>query len=323
MAYLNKGQATKAFEIAIGNTLNEKYEEALKSAKEARLMNPELPDIKKLVTLLQVLSAYPDITHYGILGVEETANANEIGLAYRKLAVDLNPDTNIFPKASEAFRRIYEAMRVLSHDRLKYDNDLAVARKARAIVAEMEAENEAMYDLFAPARVGKFDALHGKDFIVDREALPWVVAESEAMFGEYSVIAPECRARFGAFEALHGRDFLADREARARAVPDFKAVFGKDVVVAPERGALFDVVEAFNFFETIDGMISSSELQAAFQAYDEEPQSTTHHPSQKRFVCSSDEVAGRGTKRSNTTQATLTHPVPKKKMDGQSPLFFK
>lgn len=109
-------------------------------------MNPGLPKIKKLVALMEILSAPCDTTHYKLLGVEETDNAKKIGSTYRKLSIDVHPDQNTFPKASEAFKRIAIAARVLSDEesRAKYDRALAAARESAHEAARNAAAREAV-----------------------------------------------------------------------------------------------------------------------------------------------------------------------------------
>nr|GEW53732.1 chaperone protein DnaJ 49-like [Tanacetum cinerariifolium] len=93
---------------------------------------------------MEILSASSDTTHYKLLGVEETDDATKIRSAYRKLAIDVHPDHNTFPKASEAFKRIVLAASVLSNEqsRAKFDHALAADRKTAHGAARNAAARE-------------------------------------------------------------------------------------------------------------------------------------------------------------------------------------
>ncbi|EQC41148.1 hypothetical protein SDRG_01126 [Saprolegnia diclina VS20] len=61
--------------------------------------------------------------HYAVLGVEKTADDNEIKKAYRKLALKLHPDKNSAPGAEDAFKAVGKAFTVLSDDQKRADYD--------------------------------------------------------------------------------------------------------------------------------------------------------------------------------------------------------
>jgi len=73
-------------------------------------------------------------THYEVLGVPETASADEIKRRYRELARRWHPDVARTPDAAERFKTINEAYRVLSNptSRAQYDAELKLQAARRA-----------------------------------------------------------------------------------------------------------------------------------------------------------------------------------------------
>lgn len=70
--------------------------------------------------------------YYGILGVAKDADATEIRMAYRKMALQNHPDTNMDdPDAEDRFKEIHEAYDVLSHREKRNQFDLGGNSQAR------------------------------------------------------------------------------------------------------------------------------------------------------------------------------------------------
>lgn len=52
--------------------------------------------------------------YYGLLGIASDASSDAIRMAYRKKALQLHPDRNTAPEATEQFRDVQEAYETLS-----------------------------------------------------------------------------------------------------------------------------------------------------------------------------------------------------------------
>jgi curved DNA-binding protein CbpA len=63
--------------------------------------------------------------HYKTLGVKSTANAEEINLTYRTLAMKLHPDRNIETDTTLEFQVLQEAYAILSDEKLRTEYDTA------------------------------------------------------------------------------------------------------------------------------------------------------------------------------------------------------
>eukprot|EP00624_Nannochloropsis_granulata_P007764 evm.model.NODE_9444_length_8659_cov_24.440466.1 len=63
--------------------------------------------------------------YYGRLNIDKTASLNDIKRAYRRLALQTHPDVNKAPDASETFKRVCEAYKVLSDAEARKGYDLA------------------------------------------------------------------------------------------------------------------------------------------------------------------------------------------------------
>lgn len=71
------------------------------------------------------------VTLYGVLGIPQSADADQIKTAYRRMAKLVHPDVNKEPDASEQFRRVQEAFEILSTKRERYDAGLALEATLR------------------------------------------------------------------------------------------------------------------------------------------------------------------------------------------------
>jgi len=68
------------------------------------------------------------VTLYGILGVPKSSSADDIKIAYRKMAKVWHPDVSKEPDAEEQFKRINEAYQIISdpNKRSRYDAGLSL-----------------------------------------------------------------------------------------------------------------------------------------------------------------------------------------------------
>ncbi|BBH09675.1 DNAJ heat shock N-terminal domain-containing protein [Prunus dulcis] len=117
--------------VAEAKCKDSNFKSALKYAKRAERLCPNLDGISSMVTAFKILrtaSKTPDPNWYKILQVEPFAHTNTIKKNYKKLAFLLHPDKNPHAGSEEAFKLVSEAFRFLS-DKLKrkeYDMRLRI-----------------------------------------------------------------------------------------------------------------------------------------------------------------------------------------------------
>ncbi|KAM5573576.1 hypothetical protein ABKV19_013221 [Rosa sericea] len=110
------------------------FKSALKYAKRAHRLSPNLDGVSSMVTAFEILrtahknAAPTNPDWYKILQVEPFAHINTIKTQYKKLAFLLHPDKNPHLGSDEAFKLVGEAFRFLS-DRIRrkeYDMKLRI-----------------------------------------------------------------------------------------------------------------------------------------------------------------------------------------------------
>jgi curved DNA-binding protein len=105
--------------------------------------------------------------YYEVLGVPRTADAKKVKRAYRKLAHKWHPDRNKSPEASERFKEVTEANRVLSdpkkraqYDKYGHDWKHAEAYEAGGFHPRAGSQDEGTYRVYYahddPNEVGGF-----------------------------------------------------------------------------------------------------------------------------------------------------------------------
>ena len=132
--------------LAMKVLAEEKYKEsklksALKYARRALRLSPDLDGVSEMITAFKILkvgrkfSAAGDSPDwYKILQVEPFSHINSIKKQYKKLALVLHPDKNPYVASEEAFKLVGEAFRCLSDKvrRKEYDLKLRVAMQSAA-----------------------------------------------------------------------------------------------------------------------------------------------------------------------------------------------
>nr|XP_018633370.1 uncharacterized protein LOC104116755 isoform X2 [Nicotiana tomentosiformis] len=119
---------------------------ALKYARRAHRLNPNLDGVSEMLTSFKILrtstintvntSILPD--YYKILQIERFSHINTIKIQYKKLALTLHPDKNPYVASEEAFKLVNEAFRVLSDKsrRKEYDVKLRVSMQSDLMAEE-------------------------------------------------------------------------------------------------------------------------------------------------------------------------------------------
>jgi len=110
----------------------ERFEEAVRDYEQAKIIDPENPDIRSNLREAQLeLKKSKRKDYYKILGIPKNADDNHIKKAYRKLALKWHPDKHghspeAAQKAEEMFKEVGEAFSVLSDPRKKQRYDMGV-----------------------------------------------------------------------------------------------------------------------------------------------------------------------------------------------------
>ncbi|CAL5415819.1 unnamed protein product [Camellia sinensis] len=132
----NKEEAIRAKEIAERKMQNKDFQGAQKFALKAQRLYPDLDNISQMIMVCDVHCSAENKIYgiekdwYSILKIEPTADEASIKKQYRKFALLLHPDKNNFAGATDAFKLIGEAQRVLldRDKRLLHDSKCKVSR---------------------------------------------------------------------------------------------------------------------------------------------------------------------------------------------------
>ncbi|XP_065856440.1 uncharacterized protein [Euphorbia lathyris] len=129
----SKQEALRLKTIAETKYTNSNLKSALKYAKKAHRLCPDLDHLSSMLTAFKILllatKTDSDITDwYTILQVEPFSHINTIRKQYKKLALILHPDKNSYLGCEEAFKLVGEGFRILSDKirRKEYDMKLRI-----------------------------------------------------------------------------------------------------------------------------------------------------------------------------------------------------
>ncbi|KAG1347263.1 hypothetical protein COCNU_06G010920 [Cocos nucifera] len=121
------GKAQQAKDRAEQNFRDENIEGAIRSALEAKSLDPTLPGLPQMLAAFCVhLAAAKKLDDnstdwHAVLGVEPSADGETIKKQYRKLCILVHPDKNPSAAADGAFKLITEACKKLSDNHLSPD----------------------------------------------------------------------------------------------------------------------------------------------------------------------------------------------------------
>ena len=85
-------------------------------------MADEQAEILKKDSMCKAIIGKKD--YYDILGLDKSANEEEIRKAYKKMAIKFHPDKNDSKYAADAFKKVSHAFSVLSNKEKKQNYDL-------------------------------------------------------------------------------------------------------------------------------------------------------------------------------------------------------
>lgn len=187
---------------------------ALKYAKRAQCLVPELDGISEMVTSFEILrvsskSSIPD--WYKILNVEPFAHTNVIRKQYKKLALILHPDKNPRVGSDEAFKLVSEAFRFLS-DKIR--------RKE--------------YDMKLRIRIQEEEAIEGSTFWTACCACR-ILHQFERRYLGHNLMCPRCKKSFKAMEVENNDESEEEEDDGGLRIASLKRKMGKRMEVDSEE----------------------------------------------------------------------------------------
>lgn len=193
-----KPEPQRLRELAETKFRDSNLKSALKYAKRAHRLDPNLDGAAEILTSFQILRVAVDSPNdwYRILQVEPFAHINTIKKQYKKLALLLHPDKNPYSGSENAFKLVDEAFRFLSDKvrRKEYDLKLRIRIQDEKIGdAEVAVESETFWTACSTCRL-----LH----------------QFEKRYVGYNLVCPSCRKSFKAIEVVYNEPEIRDRRLR-------------------------------------------------------------------------------------------------------------
>ncbi|XP_008448629.2 uncharacterized protein LOC103490746 [Cucumis melo] len=180
-----KSEARRLRELAEKRFRDSNLKSAVKYAKRAHRLDPNLDGAAEILTSFQILRVAADSSDdwYRILQVEPFAHINTIKKQYKKLALLLHPDKNPYSGSEEAFKLVGEAFHCLSDKvrRKEYDLKLRIRIQDEKI-GDAAVESETFWTACSTCRL-----LH----------------QFEKRYVEHNLVCPSCRKSFKAVEVVY------------------------------------------------------------------------------------------------------------------------
>ncbi|KAK9928078.1 hypothetical protein M0R45_025232 [Rubus argutus] len=175
------------------------FKSALKYAKRAHRLSPNLDGVSSMVTAFEILRTAnkgPNPNWYKILQVEPFAHINTIKTKYKKLAFLLHPDKNSHVGSEEAFKLVSEAFRFLS-DRIR--------RKDYDMKLRIKIQDKKMKESGGIGGLGL-----GETFWTACSTCR-LLHQFERRYLGHSLVCPSCRKSFEAVEVESGENGSGER----------------------------------------------------------------------------------------------------------------
>ncbi|KAJ0262723.1 Uncharacterized protein HA466_0032190 [Hirschfeldia incana] len=141
---MEEGEARRALDVAEKKLLEKDYKGAKKFLSKAQRLYPNLDGLVQVSTMIDVYANGGGVESdlYGILGVDPFADDVALKKQYKKLALLLHPDKNMFNGAEDAFKLVLDAWSLLSDKSKRVAYDHQKKRKREEDSTEKKSEPE-------------------------------------------------------------------------------------------------------------------------------------------------------------------------------------